>query len=399
MEELALWLSLALKIFTLYFACVAIFTLKKPKPYPHAAPSTRFAVVAAARNEEAVIGNLVESILNQKYPAHLRDVYVVPNNCTDFTQAAAAAAGAKILPCLGEVRGKGDALHQALQQLLPKGYDAFVVFDADNVADRDFLARMNDAFAAGARVCKSRMKVSNPTQSGVAGCYGLYFAAFDWAFNRPRAALGLSAKLVGTGFAVHREVLEALGGWNTRTIAEDAEFAAQCAGLGYRVHWVCDALTWDESPAGFLTSLRQRKRWCSGVMQAARQELGRLWTGRSPRPALRWDMTMFLLAPFSQAVSALLLGLDIAMDLPELLPVIPSLILGAGLAYALAAALGAALCLLGGYGLKGMGRAVLVFPVFMASWLPLQVVSLFKDTRRWQAIRHTGSRVPAGYRA
>ena len=91
MEELALWLSLALKIFTLYFACVAIFTLKKPKPYPHAAPSTRFAVVAPARNEEAVIGNLVESILNQKYPAHLRDVYVVPNNCTDFTEAAAAA--------------------------------------------------------------------------------------------------------------------------------------------------------------------------------------------------------------------------------------------------------------------------------------------------------------------
>ena len=72
---------------------------------------------------------------------------------------------------------------------------------------------------------------------------------------------------------------------------------------------------------------------------------------------------------------------------------------GAGLAYGGMAALGALLCFLGGYGLRGMGRTVLVFPVFMASWLPLQVISLFKDTKRWHAIQHSGRRVPAGYRA
>ena len=398
MEEVLFWLSLALKIFTVYFACIALFALKRRRRYPKAAPATRFAVVVAARNEEAVIGNLVESILDQNYPAHLRDVYVVPNNCTDYTAAAATAAGARILHCLGRVQGKGDALHQALGQLLAQDYDAFVVFDADNVADRDFLARMNDAFAAGARVCKSRMKVSNPDRSGVAGCYGLYFAAFDWLFNRPRAALGLSAKLVGTGFAVRREVLEALGGWNTRTIAEDAEFAAQCARLGIRVHWVYDALTYDEAPKGFLTSLRQRKRWCSGVMQVARQEVGNLWTGSASHTVLRWDMTMFLLAPFAQALSAILLGAGAAMDLTGLAMAAPLLLAGTGLAYGGMAILAATLCLLGGYGLRGMGRAILVFPVFMASWLPLQVISLFRDTRQWKPIRHTGRQV-AGYRA
>ena len=392
MENILFWLALALKFFTVYFACIALFALKKPRPYPRAAPATRFAVIIAARNEEAVIGNLVASILDQNYPAHLRDVYAVPNNCTDFTEAAAAAAGARIIRCLGPVHGKGDALHQAVQQLLPMDYDAFVVFDADNVADRDFLARMNDAFAAGAQVCKSRMKVSNPKQSGVAGCYGLYFAAFDWAFNRPRAALGLSAKLVGTGFAVRREVLEATGGWNTRTIAEDAEFSARCARMGIRVHWVQEALTWDESPAAFRISLCQRKRWCSGVMQAARQELGGLWEGSCSRPALRWDMAMFLLAPFAQALSAILLGLRAVLAGPGLLLLLPELALAAGMAYGGMSALAVLLCLLGGYGLRGMGRTILAFPVFMASWLPLQVVSLFKDTRTWHAIRHTGRR-------
>ena len=399
MEEIAFWLSLILKVFTVYFACIAVFTLKKRRRYPKAAPATRFAVVVAARNEEAVIGNLVESVLNQNYPAHLRDIYVVPNNCTDYTEAAAVAAGAKIIHCLGSVKGKGDALHQALGQLMRQDYDAFVVFDADNVLNRDFLARMNDAFVSGARVCKSRMMAANPTQSGISGCYGLYFAAFDWSFNRPRAALGLSCKLVGTGFAVHREVLEALGGWNTSTIAEDAEFSAQCARLGYRVHWVYDALAYDEAPTSFLLSLRQRKRWCSGVMQVARQELGKLWEDYSPRPMLRWDMTMFLLAPFSQAVSGILLGVNAALHLSSLLSMVPLVLLGLCLAYTGTAALGAALCLLGGYGLRGMGKTVLVFPIFMASWLPLQVISLFRDTKKWHAIQHTGRQMAAGYRA
>ena len=162
MEEIAFWLSLVLKVFTVYFVCIAVFTLKKRRRYPKAAPATRFAVVVAARNEEAVIGNLIESVLNQNYPAHLRDIYVVPNNCTDFTEAAAVAAGAKIIHCLGSVRGKGDALHQALGQLMLQDYDAFVVFDADNVVHPDFLRRMNDAILGGARVCKGKIRAANP---------------------------------------------------------------------------------------------------------------------------------------------------------------------------------------------------------------------------------------------
>ena len=250
---------------------------------------------------------------------------------------------------------------------------------------------MNDAFAAGATVCKSRTKAGNPTASGVSGCYGLYKACFDLIWNRPRAACGLSAKLVGSGFAVRREVLEELGGWNTSTIAEDAEFAAQCARAGHRVCWVPDAVNYDEEPTSFRLSLRQRKRWCSGVMQVGKQELGPLWHGGVPRPMLRWDITMFLLAPFTQALSGLLLACSI----------LSSALLGDGNALLLAAcglglygvgcmALGVALCLLGGYALQGMTKAILLFPVFMASWLPLQVASLFRDTKTWRPVAHQG---------
>ncbi len=395
MEQILMGVAVILKLATLYFACVALFLLKKQKSWPEAEPKTNFAVVIAARNEERVIGDLVESILTQNYPAHLRRVFVVPNNCTDLTEAVSVAAGAEIISCLSPVRSKGDALHQALSQLMNQEFDAFVIFDADNVAHPDFLRRMNDAVCAGARVCKARQKVINPTESGVAGSYGLYFAAFDWFFNRPRAACGLSAKLVGTGFVVHREVLEALGGWNTSTIAEDAEFSAQCARAGWRICWVPRALTYDEAPAHFALSLRQRKRWCSGVMQVGRQELGRLWQGESRRPMLRLDMTMFLLAPFAQAISGLLMTAAMLLRGKEaLLPMVMTMVFG----YLVTALLGAALCLLGEYSLRGMGRTILFFPIFMASWLPLQILSLFKDTKQWHAIAHTGKKAAAGAR-
>ena len=287
--------------------------------------------------------------------------------------------------------GKGDALHQAFAQLLQKDYDAFVVFDADNTLAPDYLARMNDAFAAGAMVCKSRTKAANPTAGGVAGCYGLYNTCFDLVWNRPRAACGLSAKLIGTGFAVHRKVLEDLGGWNTSTIAEDAEFAAQCAGAGYRVSWVPEAVNYDEEPTDFLLSLRQRKRWCSGIMQVAKRSAAGLWRDSAPDPMLRWDMTMFLLAPFAQAVSALLMlcGLVSSAVSGDVVYLMLSLC-GVGLYMLGGMALAAVLSLLGGYGLRGMAGAIAVFPVFMASWMPLQVISLFRDTKNWKAIAHQG---------
>lgn len=394
MDTMLFALSLCLKIFTLYFALVAVFALKKRTRIARSAPRTRFAVIAAARNEEAVIGGLVRSVLEQDYPAELRDVYVVPNNCTDNTEAAAAAAGADIIRCQGRVSGKGDALRQAFAQLQPRGYDAYVVFDADNTLAPDYLARMNDAFISGAMVAKSRTKAANPTAGGVAGCYGLYNTCFDLIWNRPRAACGLSAKLIGTGFAFRREVLEKLGGWNTSTIAEDAEFASQCAGAGFQVVWVPEAVNYDEEPTSFLTSLRQRKRWCSGLMQVAKARLAPLWQSECPDRRLRWDMTMFLLAPFSQAASGLLLACSVLLALlggVELLAAGPVLALLPALGYCLGGmVLAVALCLLGGYGLRGMGRTIVTFPVFMASWLPLQVISLFRDTKTWHVVAHRG---------
>ena len=89
LDTLILILTLLLKAASLWFLAVALFALRKPKRYAVCAPRTRFACLVAARNEEAVIGALVESLKKQDYPDALYDIFVIPNNCTDDTESEA----------------------------------------------------------------------------------------------------------------------------------------------------------------------------------------------------------------------------------------------------------------------------------------------------------------------
>ncbi len=382
--EILQGLSLILKVTTVYFAAVALrWMFAKKHSWPEAAPRTRFAVVIAARNEEAVIGRLVESLLAQDYPRSLFDVFVVPNNCEDDTAGAAFRAGAEILLCDYPVRQKGDALRQAFRQLEGRDYDAYVVFDADNVVNRDYLKRTNDAFCVGAQVVKGRQLALNPRESWVAGCYDLYFALLDVVYNRPRANGGLSAKLVGTGFALHRSVLEQLGGWNTQTIAEDAEFAALCAAADIRVCWAPRAVTYDEEPNSFALSLRQRKRWCSGVMQVAEGQLPTLLHGKG---RLCRDMRLFLLTA-ALAPLSLLLGLLSRLLAPGMTD-LTFLGLTAGLCWLVGAALTLALQRVTRPRERRNPLAAVLFPLFMVSWTPLQVLALFRRTTVWEPVCH-----------
>ena len=380
-------LALLLKCSVLYFAFVALRGWSRRKNgWPAAPPVTRFAVVIAARNEEAVIGRLVKSLAAQDYPRELFDVFVVPNNCTDDTAGAALRAGAEILFCPQPIRQKGDALRQAFAQLKGQGYDAYVVFDADNAVDRQYLQKTNDAFCAGAQVVKGRQMALDPRQSWVAGCYDLYFAGFDLLFNLPRANGDLSAKLVGTGFAVGADTLDRMDGWNTSTVAEDAEFAAQCALAGIRICWAPEAITYDEQPCGFGLSMRQRKRWCSGVIQVGRKLLPALV--RAPRDPLRRDFLLFLLAAQLQPVSALLLCVSWLCGLRETGLQGGTLLLSLALYWLGGMVFAAILQTVSRSADRRNPRSVLLFPVFMASWIPLQVLALFHKTTDWQAIPH-----------
>ena len=78
-------------------------------------------MLIAARNEELVIGPLINSLLAQNYPPELYDIWVIPNNCTDNTARAARGFGARVLECTVPVKSKGEVLRFAYRRLRGRG--------------------------------------------------------------------------------------------------------------------------------------------------------------------------------------------------------------------------------------------------------------------------------------
>lgn len=383
-------LGLIVKLLTGYTALMGIFCLLPRKKYPVVPPKTKFALLIPARNEENVIGQLVENLLQQNYPKELYDILVIPNNCTDGTEAAALRAGAKIQHCTGPVSTKGEVLEQVLQELMGK-YDAYCVIDADNMLNSQFLARMNDAIAAGARVAKSRQCALNPYDNWVSGAYDLYFQSINLLHSRARAPFNLSAKLIGTGFVMTDSLMQQMGGWHTETLTEDIEFAVQCAMIGERVYYVPDAVNYDEEPLSFSVSLRQRHRWSAGVQSVANMYTTKLL---SLRPTwLRWDLVSHTNMIYAQLLA--------------LIPVIYSLFFMTFSQAAVTLAISLAGFVAGGWvmalflaitakrDLKRQWKAILMYPVYLGSWYPMHIRALILKPKTWKPIVH-GSAVNRG---
>ena len=383
-------------LISLYFAftCVAGLFLRK-RSLPATEPERRIAAVIAARNEAAVVGKLVESLMNQDYPRALFDVYVVPNNCEDDTEAVARAAGAKILRCTGEIRGKGDVLRQAFSQLTAMdSYDAYCVFDADNLVDRGFFRAVNDARAAGYHVAQGYRDSKNPFDSWMSGSMTVFYWFMSGFYNESRARLGLSCALNGTGFMVSDAAIRAIG-WNTHTLTEDLEFTALSALHGYKIGWMPRAVTYDEQTSTLWASCVQRRRWTAGSVQCMK---------RYALPLLRRNTAS------SRDVGILFLGNMVALiGLPPTIwavwelakrvltdmahgPMIIAASLG-GLAFSWAGASLVALALFAVH--RKLNRrcipAILLFPVFLFTWAPINLYAVLTPPPEWKQIRHTRS--------
>ncbi len=247
----ASWIiSVILIIYLSYYVFIACFSMKKIKSISDWAPSNRFAILIAARNEAAVIGKLVSSLKMQNYPSEYFDIIVIPNNCTDNTREVALQSGAIVIDCTIPIKSKGEVLEFAFDYIerTMENYDAYCIIDADNLVDVDFLRQMNNAICNGAEVAQGYRDSKNPTDSIVSSWHTIYYWTINRLYNHARNAIGLSAIINGTGFMVSAKALKQLGGWKTFTLTEDIEFTTLCALSRIKIYWVPRAVILMNSP-------------------------------------------------------------------------------------------------------------------------------------------------------
>ena len=149
-------INVILLIHSIHFGIFAILPLlKNPnKRKPRVEDRKHvFRILIAARNEEIVLKPLIKSILSQNYEQDKYQIYVLPNNCTDNTKKIALDLGCNVLEVNFSPKTKGEVLNYAFQKFRKcKDFDTYVIFDADNVLDPNFLNEMNSKLNEGYRV-------------------------------------------------------------------------------------------------------------------------------------------------------------------------------------------------------------------------------------------------------
>ncbi|HEV8340091.1 MAG TPA: glycosyltransferase [bacterium] len=293
----------------IYHLSLVLFGLQ---PAPMLMPGrtrSRFAVLVAAHNEEAVIGQLLASLRAQRYPAHLFRVFVVADACNDHTAGAAREAGAVVFERRDLPRaGKGAALDWLLHHVWgqQEEYDAVAIVDADNVVTRDFLQTMDAYLQRGDEVIQGYLGTKNPDDSWITRAIYASYAYTNRFFQLAKFNLGLSSSLGGTGLCIAMPLLRRLG-WQCDALTEDLEFQIRAILAGVRPTWAWEAVVYDEKPLTFRVAFRQRLRWMQGHASVAFRYLGALLRRAiGAADPVAWDAVVYLAAPIWLAVALLI---------------------------------------------------------------------------------------------
>jgi len=269
LDELIAFLSILVSSWSVYNSFLAIYgvTWKKIDNKDHSEHS--FSIIIPAKNEEKVLGRLLDRMVNQEYDKSKYEVLVVEDGSTDNTYQVCKNYESlydDLIQCVQLPRakvpnGKSRALNYALKRAK---YDIIGVFDADTVPRLDVLSYASAAFSnnqvAGVQ---GKLIPINVKESIIARFASLEELYYEYSISG-RARLGLFVPLEGTCTFVRKSALYEVGGWNEYNLTEDLDLSIKLASKGYKIIYVPSIVAWREVPTSLSWLIKQRLRWYRG---------------------------------------------------------------------------------------------------------------------------------------
>ena len=409
-------LYIALTVLYFYqfiYIVIALIGDKKKKLDTYEAKKLhKFAFIIAARNEQAVIGNLINSIKQQNYPAELIDVIVVADNCTDDTAQIAREHGAICYERFNNMLvGKGYALDYCFNKIVEQfgdytAYDGYFIFDADNVIVKNYVKEMNKVFDRGYNVITSYRNSKNYDTNWITSGYSLWFIREAKYLNNPRMMLKTSCAVSGTGFLVNSSIIKKNNGWKFNLLTEDIQFSVVNILEGEKIGYCESAMFYDEQPTTFKQSWNQRMRWSKGFYQVmfryGRELIAMMFKKREMFVSC-YDMFMTLAPATLLSIGCILLNLIFlaygATDVHMLRRILPGTLGSIAFAgvnfYLLMFSIGFITLVTEWNKILAPAnkkiKSLFTFPLFMITYVPISLVALVKKVE-WKPIAHNISK-------
>jgi cellulose synthase/poly-beta-1,6-N-acetylglucosamine synthase-like glycosyltransferase len=261
------YLAVFLGTFRVLFICFfAIKQRRKEQNEQLPDYSPPLSIIVPAYNEEVGAVSTIASLLNQQYPDF--EVVFVDDGSKDKTYERVLEAYGnhpKVQVLTKPNGGKASALNYGLHRCKN---DIVVCIDADTQLDSKALYHLAKPFAdpkIGA--VAGNVKVGNQVNMLTRWQSIEYVTAQN--FDRMAFAyLNCITVVPGAIGAFRRQAIGSIGWYETDTLAEDCDLTVRIIRKGYRVTHNNEAIAITESPETYQQFLKQRFRWCFGVMQA-----------------------------------------------------------------------------------------------------------------------------------
>jgi cellulose synthase/poly-beta-1,6-N-acetylglucosamine synthase-like glycosyltransferase len=227
--------------------------------HPESEIQQKVALLVPSYREDEIIISSVRHHLEQDYLPSNFDVVVISDSLRKATIESIRSMGAIVVEVSFDKSTKAKSLNAAFDQL-PEGYEIALICDADNILEKQFLKKLNNAYNSGHQYIQAK-RVAKNLDSPYAVLDGASEIINNHLFRRGHNALGLSSGLIGSGMAFNYleikkrfKSIEAVGGF-------DKILQLQLVKEKCKIYYLDNALVFDEKISSPHAFENQRKRW------------------------------------------------------------------------------------------------------------------------------------------
>ncbi|WP_168119371.1 glycosyltransferase [Paenibacillus sp. HB172176] len=312
-STICIWTLLLINV-VLIIAGYLFYVQDEGRPAPEWTEEQPFvSIMVPAHNEGKVIIKTVESLLALDYPHDAYEIIVINDNSSDQSSLLLENLRLSVpnrnliiinTDSITGGKGKSNALNIGFER--SRG-ELIAIYDADNTPEKKALKYLVGDIMLnkklGAVIGKFRTR--NRNVNLLTRFINVETLSFQWMVQAGRWKLFKVCTIPGTNYIIRRDIVERVGGWDVKAIAEDTEISFRIYMMGYLIKFQPKAVTWEQEPQTVKVWFKQRTRWAKGNIYVIVKNLSLLFKPEASR--IRFDI-LYLLAIYILLLTSLVVS-------------------------------------------------------------------------------------------